>query len=40
MCRLKLNAVSLLTRKDAGAHATSSGDAFAGPNLISPDMYH
>lgn len=23
----------------AGAHATSMGDAYAGPNLISPDMY-
>ena len=26
-------------QKDAGAHATSIGDALAGPNLISPDMY-
>ncbi|OQY31046.1 MAG: uroporphyrinogen decarboxylase [Spirochaetaceae bacterium 4572_59] len=26
-------------QKDAGAHATSIGDAYAGPNLISPDMY-
>lgn len=24
---------------EAGAHATSIGDALAGPNLISPDMY-
>ncbi|MCK5152831.1 MAG: hypothetical protein KAQ93_00605, partial [Spirochaetales bacterium] len=27
-------------QKDAGAHATSIGDALAGPNLISPAMYH
>lgn len=26
-------------QKDAGAHITSIGDALAGPNLISPDMY-
>ena len=26
-------------QKDAGAHATSIGDAYAGPNLISPDMF-
>lgn len=26
-------------QKDAGAHATSIGDASAGPNLISPDFY-
>lgn len=26
-------------QKDAGAHATSIGDALAGPNLISPVMY-
>jgi len=26
-------------QKDAGAHATSFGEAYAGPNLISPDMY-
>jgi uroporphyrinogen decarboxylase len=26
-------------QKDAGAHATSIGDSYAGPNLISPDMY-
>lgn len=26
-------------QKDAGAHITSMGDAFAGPNLISPEMY-
>jgi MtaA/CmuA family methyltransferase len=28
-----------LAQKEAGAHATSIGDAFAGPNLISPEMY-
>ncbi|MEI8234835.1 MAG: uroporphyrinogen decarboxylase family protein [Verrucomicrobiota bacterium] len=28
-----------LAQKEAGAHATSIGDAFAGPNLISPDLY-
>jgi len=32
-------AVFALAQKEAGAHATSIGDAFAGPNLISPDMY-
>lgn len=26
-------------QKDAGAHATSMGDASAGPNLISPEFY-
>lgn len=26
-------------QKDAGAHSTSIGDAYAGPNLISPEMY-
>ena len=26
-------------QKDAGAHVTSIGDAFAGPNLISPAQY-
>jgi MtaA/CmuA family methyltransferase len=26
-------------QKDAGAHATSIGDAYASPNLISPDLY-
>jgi len=26
-------------QKDAGAHFTSMGDALAGPNLISPDLY-
>ena len=24
---------------DAGAHITSMGDSFAGPNLVSPDIY-
>lgn len=32
-------AVFALAQKEAGAHATSIGDAFAGPNLISPEMY-
>ena len=27
-------------QKDAGARITSIGDALAGPNLISPEMYH
>ena len=26
-------------QKDCGAHATSIGEAFSGPNLISPKMY-
>jgi MtaA/CmuA family methyltransferase len=26
-------------QKDAGAHVTSIGDAYAGPNLVSPDVY-
>lgn len=26
-------------QKDAGAHATSIGDSYAGPNLLSPAMY-
>ena len=26
-------------QKEAGAHATSIGDAFAGPNLISPELF-
>lgn len=37
-CR-KISAVFAKAQKDAGAHATSIGDAFAGPNLISPQMY-
>jgi len=28
-----------LAQKEAGAHATSIGDSFAGPNLISPQLY-
>lgn len=37
-CR-KACAIFAKAQKDAGAHATSIGDAFAGPNLISPEMY-
>lgn len=37
-CR-QISAIFAKAQKDAGAHATSIGDAFAGPNLISPDMY-
>lgn len=37
-CR-RISAIFAKAQKDAGAHATSIGDAFAGPNLISPDMY-
>ena len=37
-CR-RVSAVFAKAQKDAGAHATSIGDALAGPNLISPDMY-
>ena len=37
-CR-KASALFAKAQKDAGAHATSIGDALAGPNLISPDMY-
>ena len=37
-CR-KASAIFAKAQKDAGAHATSIGDALAGPNLISPDMY-
>ncbi len=32
-------AVFAKAQKDAGAHATSIGDAYASPNLISPRMY-
>lgn len=35
----KISSVFAKAQKDAGAHATSIGDAFAGPNLISPEMY-
>jgi len=31
--------VFALAQKEAGAHATSIGDAFAGPSLISPELY-
>lgn len=37
-CR-QVSAIFAKAQKDAGAHATSIGDAFAGPNLISPEMY-
>lgn len=37
-CR-RVSAVFSKAQKDAGAHVTSIGDALAGPNLISPDMY-
>ncbi|MDR0844669.1 MAG: uroporphyrinogen decarboxylase family protein [Tannerella sp.] len=37
-CR-KVCVVFAKAQKDAGAHATSIGDALASPNLISPDMY-
>lgn len=37
-CR-KISAVFAKAQKDAGADATSIGDALAGPNLISPEMY-
>ena len=37
-CR-KADALFAKAQKDAGAHATSIGDALAGPNLISPEMY-
>jgi len=37
-CR-QVIAVFAKAQKDAGAHLTSIGDALAGPNLISPEMY-
>ncbi|MCD8263592.1 MAG: uroporphyrinogen decarboxylase family protein [Tannerellaceae bacterium] len=37
-CR-RASALFAKAQKDAGAHATSIGDALAGPNLISPGMY-
>ncbi len=37
-CR-KVSVAFSLAQQQAGAHATSIGEAFAGPNLISPDMY-
>lgn len=32
-------AIFAKAQKEAGAHATSIGDAFAGPSLISPELY-
>jgi MtaA/CmuA family methyltransferase len=37
-CR-EANLAFAKAQKDAGAHATSIGDAYAGPNLIHPDMF-
>lgn len=37
-CR-RVCAVFAKAQKDAGAHATSIGDACASPNMISPEMY-
>lgn len=37
-CR-KAVALFAKAQKDAGAHATSIGDSFAGPNLVSPSLY-
>lgn len=37
-CR-KVSVMFAKAQKDAGADLTSIGDSFAGPNLISPDMY-
>jgi len=37
-CR-KASVIFAKAQKDAGAHATSIGDALAGSNLISPEMY-
>ena len=37
-CR-RANLAFAKAQKDAGAHATSIGDSYAGPNLIHPDMY-
>ncbi len=37
-CR-KAGTLFAKAQKDAGADATSIGEAYAGPNLISPDMY-
>jgi len=37
-CR-KIGTIFAKAQKDAGANATSIGDALAGPNLISPAMY-
>lgn len=37
-CR-EANLAFAKAQKDAGAHATSIGDSYAGPNLIHPDMF-
>lgn len=37
-CR-NANLLFARAQKDAGAHATSIGDSYAGPNLMSPEMY-
>ena len=37
-CR-EANLIFAKAQKDSGAHATSIGDSYAGPNLINPDMY-
>ncbi len=37
-CR-RASALFAKAQMEAGAHATSIGDAFAGPNLISPQLY-
>lgn len=37
-CR-KACAIFAKAQKDAGAHATSIGDAFAGPSVVSPRLY-
>ena len=37
-CR-QASALLAIAQKQAGAHATSIGDAFAGPSLISPEMF-
>ena len=37
-CR-KASVIFAKAQKDAGAHATSIGDALAGPNMIAPEMY-
>jgi uroporphyrinogen decarboxylase len=36
---LKASVIFAKAQKEAGAHATSIGDSFAGPNLVSPDLY-
>ena len=37
-CR-QASALFAMAQRQAGAHATSIGDAFAGPSLISPEMF-